>query len=149
MIDKQQIISWLEGSNLQTDEVVSDQTDWIVTADHKEIPVLIMKIKEEDRLVIRRQFAMTEDQIAILAAWPEEVRENFIFDIKRDLLLKGGRYNMGFAEGDGTILETLIVESYIYEDGITQDRFYQRFYVLIDSSLLFLILMRKYKLITV
>ncbi len=145
MINKNQILKWLEQIDAKPSEDTADGADWLLRGEFRDIPFVVVKPKDEDRVLIQRRLGVHEDDVAKQKASTIEDREEFLYHLKRDLLLCHTRYNIGFEDEEKTILKGLLIENYIYEDGLSKELFFQKFYNLHDASVLFIINLKRFK----
>ena len=145
MINKDQILKWLDHLGAKPSEDTADGADWLLRGEFRDIPFVVVKPKDEDRVLIQRRLGVHEDDVAKQKASPIEDREEFLYHIKRDLLLCHTRYNMEFKDEEKTILKRLLLENLIYEDGLSKELFIQKFYNLHDASVLFIINLKRLK----
>jgi len=147
MTDKDEILKWLKEQKLSLHEVKAEKADWLLTCIFRDIPIVIVKPKGEYRIILQRVLNLDQDSIEGQGKKPLERREDFLYHLKRDLLLSHARYTMEFEDPDKkTILKGLILESHIYYGGLSRDMLFQRIYLLHDATILFFILMKKFDL---
>ncbi len=146
MIDKDQILHWLQNYNLKPTEQTADNADWLIRIIFQDYPVVIVNPKGESRIVIQRALLSSDEGLTIIRDASLNDRQEFINSLKHDLLLSHTKYKMKFEDEDvGTILQSLVLENYIYEDGISQDKLFQRIHEIHDATILFFLLIQKYK----
>lgn len=147
MILREQIHEWLESIGTHPEEVQSEEAEWVLKGEHREIPFLVISLMGGNRLVLRRQFKMMEPNVAMQRELSPDLKAAFLYDLKRDLLLSHTRFDMDFADEEATILKSLVLENYVYVDGLNQEIFFTKLYNMIDASVLFIILVKKYGLV--
>ena len=146
MTDPKIVFSWLNEIDTSPEEVSDEATEWLIKTDQRGLPLFIFQLIGEDRVIIRRQFELPPDQINSQENLSVDARANFIFELKHDLLLGDARYSMIFDEEAGDILTSISIENYIYEDGFSKDRFFERYFGVVSASGLFIMLLKKHKL---
>lgn len=147
MIDKDEILNWLKEQKLKPHESEVENADWLLNCIFRDLPITIVQPKGESRVVLQRMLGLGKDSIAAQSKKSKELREDFLYHLKHDLLLSHARYTMEFEDPEEkTILKGLILESHIYNGGVSRDVLFQRIYLLHDATILFFILMNKYGL---
>lgn len=141
MIDKNQIFEWLQqfGSKPSIEE--AEGAHWMIRGQFRDIPFVVACPKNDDRLVIQRALEIGEDELKKIRNADKEVRRKYIYTLKRDLLIRGVRYIVT-AEDD--VLTRLLLEGFVYEDGLTKDSFFKEFNMLTDATFLFFINTNRY-----
>lgn len=136
MIDKNQIFEWLQqfGSKPSIEE--AEGAHWMIRGQFKDIPFVVAYPKNDDRLVIQRVFKIGENELKKIRNTDKEVRRKYIYTLKRDLLIRGVRYIM---TAEDNVLTRLLLEGFVYEDGLTKDSFFKEFNKLTDATFLFFI----------
>ncbi len=145
MINKNQILKWLDQLGAKPSEDTADGADWFLRGEFRDIPFVVVKPNDEDRVLIQRRLGVHEGAIAKQKENSIEDREEFLYHLKRDLLLCHTRYNMEFEDEERTILKRLLLENLIYEDGLSKELFFQKFYNLHDASVLFILNLKRLK----
>ncbi len=145
MINKNQILEWLDQLGAKPSEDTADGADWLLRGEFRDIPFVVVKPKDEDVVHIQRGLGVHENDVAKQKEKTIEDREEFLYHLKRDLLLCHTRYNMEFEDEEKTILKRLIIENIIYDDGFSKELFFHKFHNLHDASVLFIINLKRLK----
>jgi len=147
MIDKDEVSGWLKEQKLDPQDGKAENADWLLTCIFRDLPIILVQPKGESRMVLQRVLGLGKGSIVAQSKKPKELREDFLYHLKRDLLLSHARYTMEFEDPEEkTILKGLILESHIYDGGLSRDMLFQRIYLLHDATILFFILMKKFDL---
>jgi len=147
MIDKAEISDWLKEQKLNPQDGEAENADWLLTCIFRDIPITVVRPKGESRIILQRALGLHKDSIAGQSNKPKESRKDFLYHLKRDILLSHARYAMEFEDPEEkSILKGLVLESHIYEGGLTRDVLFQRIYLLHDATILFFLTMNKFDL---
>lgn len=146
MIQKEVIFSWLEQFGTSPSFREAEGTEWLIDAAFREIPFVVVRPKNDDRVVIQRGIGANETVLKKIRKSSLLIRKEYLFSVKKHLLLRGVRYNMKFEDNDETILKGLFLEVFIYDDGLTKNQFFSELNVIVDATYLyFAILEHSYK----
>ena len=138
MIQKGVIFSWLEQFGSKPDYGKAEVVEWFISGKFKDIPFVVVRPNSDDRVVIQRGLITDQAVLEKIKKSAKSKRKDYVFSLKRDLLIRGVRYQMNFEDESETILQSLLLETFVYEDSITKNEFFREFNSITDATYLYL-----------
>ncbi len=143
MNQNRMILEWLteicEGTPIEGE---GDDLEWLVQGKLGEMGLVVLKPRSKSYLQIQRLITIDPEHQAIIGRRGQERQVEFIYNMKRDLILTGVRWQLLFTDDTETSITEVRLSNRIYEDGLTRDSFIRSIYRLHDASILFVVNVR-------
>lgn len=143
MIQKKKILEWLteicEGTPVEGE---GDGLEWLIQGNLGKMGIAVLIPISKSYLQIQRLITIDSEHQAIIASRSQERQVEFIYNMKRDLILTGVRWQLLFTDDSETKISEVRLSHRVYEDGLTRDLFNGSIHRIHDASVLFVINVR-------
>ena len=143
MIQKKKILEWFteicEGTPVEAE---GEGLEWLIQGKLGEMGIAVLNPILKSYVQIQRLITIDPEHQAIIGNRSEERQLEFIYSMKRDLILTGVRWQLVFTGDTETSIREVRLSDRVYEDGITRDLFNKSIQRIHDASILFVINVR-------
>jgi len=144
MIQKDTIFAWLEKFGAKPSFGEAEGVEWIISAQFRDITFTVVRPMNDDRVVLQRGLEAGDEVLDGIIKAEKTQRIQYLYDLKKYFLTRGIRYKMFFNEEDETILNKLLLETFVYDDGLSKHNFFKEFNSLTDATYLYIVTTEHY-----
>jgi len=143
MIQKKKILDWFteicQGTPVEAE---GDGLEWLIHGKFGEMGIAVLNPISKSYMQIQRSIAIDPEHQAIIGNKSQERQLEFIYSLKRDLILIGVRWQLLFTDETETSISEVRLSDRVYEDAITRDLFNKSIQKIHDASVLFVMSVR-------